>query len=219
MPAILSTRRLSPAQRESFKNSGISLTEYDAIGIKPLEFRLPESGQNAIFTSQNAVRAVYERSSVEKNIATPLYNCFCVGAKTKSLLEKNSQKVIKMSENAKKLGLFIAKHHQNESFFFFSGNLRRDELPTILKKEKIDLFEIKTYETELNSVHFDQIFDKILFFSPSGITSFTNRNTIGNTVAICIGETTASEAKKHFKNVIQSNQNSIENVIELALKN
>lgn len=218
-PTILSTRQLTAVQRKSLIVSGVSLVEYDAIDINFLDFELPESGQNAIFTSQNAVRAVFRNNSQKIKTASPFYSCFCVGEKTKALLEKNGQKVVKMSKNAKELGNFIAKYHQKESFLFFSGNLRREELPNILKKENIDLFEIKSYKTELNPVIFGQNFDKILFFSPSGVQSFILKNNVGNSMAICIGETTASEARKHFKNVIQSNTNSIESVIELALKN
>lgn len=219
LPSVLSTRQLTPAQKEPFLNSGTSLVEYDAICIEFLNFSLPKSGQNAIFTSQNAVRAVFESQAQKVQGISPIYTCFCVGEKTKLLLEEYRQKVIKMSENAQKLALFIANNHKNESFVFFSGNLRRPELPTILKNEKIDLMEIKSYKTTLNLVYFDQNFDKIMFFSPSGVQSFLKKNSIGESSAICIGKTTANEAKKYSKNVIQSFQNSIESVVELALKN
>lgn len=219
LSSILSTRQLTPVQKEPFLNSGISLVEYDAIRIDYLDFTLPKSGQNAIFTSQNAVRAVFENPTLIERNDLPSYTCFCVGEKTKQLLERNGQKVIKKSKNAQDLALFISKYHKNESFIFFSGNLRRPELPTTLKSEKIDLLEIKSYKTELNPMFFDQNFDKILFFSPSGVQSFMLKNTIGNSMAICIGKTTATEAKKYSNNVIQSYQNSIESVIELALKN
>nr|MBX2828949.1 uroporphyrinogen-III synthase [Flavobacteriaceae bacterium] len=65
---------------------------------------------------------------------------------------------------------------------------------------------------------FDQKWDGILFFSPSGIKSFLSENTMGNAIAICIGETTASEAKKYTRNVIVANATRIESVIAKAVK-
>ena len=123
-----------------------------------------------------------------------------------------------MSQNASELAHFIQKNYQNEAFWFFSGSKRRDEIPASFKNSKNTLFEVKTYKTTLNSVKFDQKWDGILFFSPSGVSSFTEKNTLGNSTIFCIGETTASEAKKFSQNIIVANATSVESVIAKVAK-
>lgn len=215
MKNILSTKILTSAQRTLLNDNGLNVVEYDAILVKSLEFKVPNHIENAIFTSQNAVKSFFESSNTLKN---DIKRFFCVGEKTKLLLEENDQKVIKMGVNASELATFIVKEHQNEQFFFFCGNLRRDEIPLALEKAKIDIFEVKTYETELNLINFDQKWDEILFFSPSGVQSFTAKNKIGESCIICIGETTASEAKKHTNNIKIANETTIDSVINEAIK-
>jgi len=212
MKRILCTKKLSRSQKELLLNAGaFSLEEYNAIQIHTVPFEVPVLIENAIFTSQNAVCSI-------QNSEFRIQNCFCVGKKTKSLLEGNGQKVIKMTEYGSKLADFIVKYHKNETFYFFCGNRRKDDIPSILKNAKIELFEVKTYKTTLNKVKFDQKIDGILFFSPSGVESFTSENKLENAFAFCIGNTTAAEAKKHTQNVIVSNETTIESTILKAIE-
>ena len=87
-----------------------------------------------------------------------------------------------------------------------------------MNKKTIGFKEITVYKTELNIQEFQQEFDGILFFSPSAVKSFTSKNTIGDSTAFCIGETTAAEAKKHTKNMQIATKPSIENVIVQVVK-
>ena len=215
MKSVLSTKKLTPSQRETLSKAGWSIVEYDAIEVINLGFKVPENIENAIFTSQNAVRSFFENKDVTKN---SIRSCFCVGEKTNTLLEENDQNVVKTAKNASELAQIITKEHQNDSFYFFCNNIRRDEIPSILKTAKIELFEVKVYETKLFYKHFDQNWSKILFFSPSGVESFTSENQIGKSLAICIGETTASEAKKHTNKVEIAAETTIESVIKKAIK-
>lgn len=213
MKSILSTKKLSVSQRELLLNSGLSFVEYDAIDIEFIDFEVLAEIENGIFTSQNAVNSFF-KNSVGKN---SIQNSFCVGNKTEALLLNFGQKVIKKADNASELALFIIKNHQNDSFLYFSGSRRRDELPEILKKAKIDVFETKTYKTELKAMKFAQKWDGILFFSPSGVESFVVENTMANSAVFCIGETTASEAKRYTSNVIVANSTTVESVIAKAV--
>lgn len=215
MKSVLSTKKLSNTQRELLIERGIKIFEYDAIEVANLDFEVPENMENAIFTSQNAVKSFF----LDKDrITTKDYKCFCVGIKTKQLLEENGQNVVKSANNASELAKYIVENHKNEQFFFFCGNLRRDEIPSVLKSAKIPVFEVNTYETVSKSFKFDEKWDKILFFSPSGVVSFTSENNMENSLAICIGETTASEAKKHTTNIIISKETTVESVLNEVIK-
>jgi uroporphyrinogen-III synthase len=213
MKSILSTKKLNFSQRELLLNSGLSFIEYDAINIEFIDFEAPTQIDNAIFTSQNSVNSFFmngDRSNLIQNL-------FCVGEKTEALLLDFGQKVVKKTKNASKLAHFIIKNHQNDNFLYFSGTRRRDELPETLKKAKIDVFETKTYKTELKTMKFAQKWDGILFFSPSGVESFALENNMVNSTAFCIGETTASEAKRYTNNVIVANSTTVESVIAKAV--
>ncbi len=206
MPTVLSTKKLALNQKELLLNSGIGLVEYDAISIKFIDFNLEnKSIQNAIFTSKNAIKAVEN-----KNIK--IKDCFCVGEKTSAYAVGNGYKVIETAQKSEELALKIIQEHKEKEFHFFSGNIRRDELPELLKKNDIKYNETQVYKTELNKKKFYSEFDGILFYSPSGVQSFTRENKL-NTFAFCIGETTASEARKHTEKVITATKPAIENVI------
>lgn len=216
MKSVLSTKKLSPSQTEFLLNAGLSLVQYDAIKIEFVPFEAPSEVKNAIITSQNAVRSI-------QNSEFRIQNCFCVGGKTKALLEENGFRVIKMAEYASELADYLVKNHQNDSFHFFCGNIRSDEIPTRLKENNIALREIEVYKTTLNPKKFERQFDAILFFSPSGVKSFVANNSpleggVGGCLTVCIGTTTASEAKKHTENVAIANATSVESVIAKAVK-
>ena len=212
MPTVLSTKNLKENQKLLLLNAGISLVQYAAIKIDYLPIECPTNIENAIFTSQNAVKAFFENVP-----SRAIDNCFCVGKKTKSMLEENGQNVVKMTEYASELADYLVKNHKNDSFQFFCGNIRSDEIPSKLKENNINFKEAEVYKTTLNPKKFERQFDAVLFFSPSGVRSFVSENKINNSKAICIGNTTASEAKIYTENVVIANATTVESVIAKAV--
>tara|TARA_R110002020_G_scaffold72209_2_gene185844 strand:+ start:3195 stop:3854 length:660 start_codon:yes stop_codon:yes gene_type:complete len=212
MPTVLSTKNLKENQKLLLLNAGISLVQYAAIKIDYLPIECPTNIENAIFTSQNAVKAFFENVP-----SRAIDNCFCVGKKTKSMLEENGQNVVKMTEYASELADYLVKNHKNDSFQFFCGNIRSDEIPSKLKENNINFKEVEVYKTTLNPKKFERQFDAVLFFSPSGVRSFVSENKINNSKAICIGNTTASEAKIYTENVVIANATTVESVIAKAV--
>lgn len=214
MPTVLSTKKLKENQRSLLLNAAISLVEYNAIKIEFVPFKVPSNIENAIFTSQNAVKAIQDSR-------TKIQDCFCVGKKTKLLLQESGLNVIKMTEYASELADYLVKNHKNDSFHFFCGNIRSDEIPSKLKENNITFEEIEVYKTTLNPKKFERQFDAVLFFSPSGVRSFCEERsnlTDNKAIFVCIGTTTASEAKKYTENVVVSNTTTAESVIAKAVK-
>ncbi len=193
----------------------MQFVEYNAIDIEPVDFELPsEAIDYFIFTSQNGVQSFLKHLHHKESFLKPT---FCVGEKTKSLLEENKFNVAKMAQNAMELGKIITKSYKNASFLHFTGNLSREELPKLLSKKNIRYKRVITYHTLLKRKKFNQQFDGVLFFSPSGVDSFFEENTLDGT-AFCIGQTTANTAKKYTDNFIIANRPTIENVIVQAIK-
>lgn len=204
---VLSTKKLTPSQREIIHNSNINLVEYNAISIDTLPFESIDEIENTIVTSQNTARILIASKAQLKNV-------FCVGKKTAALLIENNFNVVKISKNASELASFIVEKHKKDSFMFFCGDKRREELPGALTENRINFTEEILYKTTLNSQKFEVKFDAILFFSPSGVDSYIQENSLENSVAFCIGNTTAKEAKKYMSNIVVSSQATIESTID-----
>ena len=223
---VLSTKKLKPNQRELLLNAGVSFVEYNAITITPVDFEIPDNTENTIITSQNGAKAFINKAKKLPLLSeSARVRCFVVGQKTTALLEENNYKVTKTAQNGVELGHFIAKNHKNEHFAYFCSKQPRDELPTILKEAAILCNEIVTYETHLNEQSFIQKFDGVLFYSPSGVQSYFSTNKklpsprgegLGARF-FCIGNTTATEARKYTDQVIVSNATSIESTIAKAV--
>ncbi|MEZ4875263.1 MAG: uroporphyrinogen-III synthase [Flavobacteriaceae bacterium] len=215
MKKVLSTKKLTPPQKQAFLNAGIEVEDYDAISVTFLDFEAPKKIENAIFTSQNAVHCL-------KGKHIEIQNCFCVGQKTKRALEILDKNVVKTTKNSKELAQFIQNSFKNASFYYFSGSRRRDEIPVSFNTSENTLFEIKTYQIELNLKHFTEKWVGILFFSPSGVESFFEANPHAfaqyNPLAICIGKTTASEVQKYTQHYYTANDTSIESVIQKTIE-
>lgn len=214
MKTVLSTKILSPSQKELFLNSGLGLVEYNALSIEFLEDKIPLEHKNYVFTSQNTVKVFIKQT---EGLDRAGFRAFCVGDKTRSLLEDNGVLVVESTQYASELGKVIAQNYRCESFLFLCGNKRRDDLPNAFKKNNIRYKEMEVYRTHSNPKAFNRNFDGILFYSPSGIQSYLLENKLGNSMLFCIGNTTAAEAKKHSENIILANKPTVENVLVQAI--
>ena len=211
---ILSTKILTDIQKKALLDANFSVIDADFIQTKNQDFELTQLQDNLIFTSQNAAQSVLlHPKSNELNSK----NVFCVGLKTKALLEENGFNVIVYVDYASDLAEIITLIYSNESYTFFSGNLRKETLPKALKEAKITFNKIQVYETTLTPQKIKSPFEAILFFSPSGVESYLKENTIKKELCFCIGETTAEALPKTVKNIIVAAQPSIEDVIEDAI--
>ena len=61
-------------------------------------------------------------------------------------------------------------------------------------------------------------FDGVLFYSPSGVNSFLENNTLGNKTCFCIGTTTAKALENKTKNIVIASQPTVEHVIDEVIK-
>lgn len=207
---ILSTKKLQPNQKQFLLNAGFRLIEADFIKIDFHQIKLNSTFDYLIFTSQNAVLSVLKN---ENNSFLKDKICFCVGIKTMQLLIKKGFKVENSFDYADDLVDYLIKNHSDKKFTFFSGNLRRDTIPTAFKKYNIIFEEVEMYKTVLTPYKIDNPVDGILFFSPSAIQSYLKENTISHEVCFCIGTTTANEIEKSRNKIVIANQPTVENVI------
>ena len=208
---ILSTKTLLSNQKQFLLNADFSVIEADFIATKFVDFELKSIHEALLFTSQNAVNAILNHQNLE---ALKVKDVFCVGLKTKALLEENGFNVVAYTGYAQDLAEIISLVYSDSSYTFFSGNLRRDTLPDMLKEAGIVFNEIQVYETLLTPQKINSKPDGILFFSPSAVESYLKENTLSDETVFCIGNTTAAALEdKKIKNIIIANQPTIENTI------
>lgn len=213
---IVSTKKLSEKQKQMLLTADFSVVDEDFITIQNNEFDLDKTNDYLIFTSQNAVESVLRN---KKAAGIKIKKCFCVGEKTKALLEDNGFEVIEYSEYAAELASLICNQYSKSSFTFFCGSMRRNFLPDALQFANISLKEIEVYETVLTPHKIDFIPNGILFFSPSGVKSYLQENKIENENCFCIGNSTAEALKQITPNRIIANQTTIESVIIRCIEN
>ncbi|CAM3326140.1 Uroporphyrinogen-III synthase [Flavobacterium longum] len=209
MIRILSTKKLPVNQKQFLLNAGFSVVDADFIQTQPVAFALRDIKQNLIFTSANAVRSVADHPQVQDIRRKP---CFATSGKTAEVLDEVGFTVIETADDAAGLGMIINEKYPKESFTFFCGNLRMETLPVWFGEWNIDYNEIPVYETTLTPVKVSET-DGVLFFSPSGVESFLQTNTLGKQTCFCIGETTAKALKDKTDKIIIANKPSVENVI------
>jgi uroporphyrinogen-III synthase len=212
-PLILSTKKLDVGLRERIVQNGLAYMEYDAIHVKPVPFEMPALTDYIIFSSKNAVKTVLKNGS-------PLANAqvLCVGEQSKALLFKNGIKTMKTAKNMEELVLFIQKLAKNASFLHFCGNRRLPLLAIKMAALKANFKEIVVYDTTLNVKKINAVPDAILFYSPSGVESYTDKNAIGNSSCFCIGKTTAKVLPMHPKDLIVLDNPSIKTLVAKAIQ-
>jgi uroporphyrinogen-III synthase len=214
MATVLSTKILAPNQKQLLLNAGLGFVEYDAIQITPLDYSWNRSEEQVlIFTSKNAAKVVFKNNP---NLSQ--HSICCVGKSTKEYIESRGFEVELMTDYGKDLAEIIATKYSNKNYIYFCGIKRREELPEILNSKNIQFKEVVVYATSLKKKEFGQNFEGVMFFSPSGIESYTEQNSLKNSVAFCIGNTTAKEASKHTGNIVIANSPGIENVIVQVVK-
>ena len=141
---------------------------------------------------------------------------FCVGEKTAQLLKAYNVDVNIVCLNAVDLAkALIQTISKSDRITFFCGNLRRDELPDLVRDHEIEVCEIEVYTTKLVGEKLNATFDAVLFFSPSAVKSYVASGNSLQTIAFCIGNTTAVAAIMEFENVYVAETPTVASVFEL----
>lgn len=211
---VYSTKSFTEDQRLLFhERVTVESSDFIKISLNRIHPRfLKNEIQNVIITSKNAVEALLTNFSP---IELQFKNIYCVGRRTKRLVETKIGKVTHFENNAKKLANYLIDYMEGTEVTYFCSDLRLDDLPTILEKNNIKVTEVEAYQTKYDGIKVANTVESVMFYSPSTVESFVQKNKT-EVIAFCIGETTANEAKKHFSDVRISKVPTVESVIELV---
>ncbi|MFD1615903.1 hydroxymethylbilane synthase [Gelatiniphilus marinus] len=211
---VYSTKSLTESQRLLFHQK-VKAESFDFIKINlnrihPRIFK--NEIKNVIITSKNAVESLITNYSAAE---LQFKNIYCVGRRTKRLIEQKIGPVKHSEKNAKKLAEYLVDYIEGTEVTYFCSNLRLDDLPTILEENHIKVNEVEAYQTKYDGVKVNDSIEAVMFYSPSTVQSFVKANNT-EVIAFCIGESTAKEAKKHFSDVRVAKVPTVESVIELV---
>ncbi|MFD1315577.1 uroporphyrinogen-III synthase [Namhaeicola litoreus] len=205
--SILVTKLLSSEQKMKLANFDLIEQELIQITIND-QFKLDHVSDFVVFSSKNAVKALEKGGLIGALKGVKVY---CVGEKTAEFLKQLDINAEFVAENAFDLANFLILE-KPKKITFFCGNLRRNELPALLKENEILVDEQVVYQTDLLKPKFIQKFDGILFFSPSGVRSFCQKNK-PEAIAFCLGNTTAITATDFFEEVFVAEEQSVDGLI------
>ena len=211
---IYSTKQLTNDQLALFHDDVVAEST-DAIKINPnrlVKSVVRNEIENVIITSKNAVEALLTNFSA---VELQFKNIYCVGRKTKRIVEKRIGKVKHHEQSAKDLAEHMLEFMDGTEVTYFCSNLRLDTIPTILSENNIKVNEVEAYETKFDADKVEGNLEGVMFYSPSTIASFLKQNKATG-IAFCIGETTATEARKYFEDVRVAKAPLVESVVELV---
>ncbi|NNC49597.1 MAG: hydroxymethylbilane synthase [Flaviramulus sp.] len=211
---VFSTKSFTEGQRLLFHEKVVAeSTDFVKISLNRIPPRLLKNElKNVIITSKNAVESLTTNYSA---IELQFKNIYCVGRRTKRLIENKIGKVTHSEKNAKKLAEYLVEYIDGSEATYFCSDIRLDALPNVLAENHIKVNEIEAYQTKYDGVKVDDTVESVMFYSPSTVESFIKKNK-GEFIAFCIGETTALEAKKYFDDVRVAKVPTVESVIELV---
>jgi len=222
---ILCTRPLGESLLEEVQQQGIIIDTLSFIETEPiLSIEVQQEIEQAlaksaviVFTSMNAVEAVSNYMD-----EAPDWRIYCIGAATRRLVTQyfGEAAIAGIAPDASELAELIVEEEAGEEIIFFCGDQRREELPSILEANGLELEEIVVYQTIAVPHKINKAYNGILFFSPSAVDSFFSGNKInGPTLLFAIGNTTARAIKKYSANkVIVSDEPGKEDLVEKMLE-
>lgn len=184
---LLSTKILDPALKQRILSLGYSLIEYAFIQI--IERKTPPIeilGEALIFSSQNALKIGLKNPHLNPQIKSRA--CYCVGPKTKALLEANQIQVLGYAPTAGDLVQSLID--SQKTFSFFCGTKRLNTIETALKKANRLCQIVELYDTLLTPYQIEKPADGLLFFSPSAVESYFSLPQKISGPAFCLGSTT-----------------------------
>ena len=212
--SVFSTKKLSEIQKRLLAEKvGVDDSDFIKIRFNRIAPKVVKNEiENVIITSKNGVEALLN-SFIKQELQ--FKNIYCVGRRTKKLIEQKIGKVSHSEKNAEKLAAYLSKEIKGQEVTYFCSDLRLDTLPIVLTENGVSVNEIEAYKTMYSPVNVREQFSGVLFYSPSTVESYMQDNSTDK-IAFCIGESTAKEARKHFENVQVAKLPTVESVLELV---
>lgn len=229
MPAdryrILCTRPLPGTLLETAADNRIDITVIPFIRVEPviipaLQAQLDSCFQQpVIFTSAHAVNILASHYLPGHHITAPQICCLSGGTLDAVKNTFPDALILATAPDGTALANAILRLPAFSNATFFCGNRRREEIPTLLQEHQIQLTEWPIYKNIAAPVSTPEIWDGVLFFSPSAVESYFSVNTLPpQAVCFAIGNTTARALKEVTGNeVVTGHSPAAEELVTTAI--
>jgi len=168
---------------------GLAIVDIDFIETEELAFEFSSKVENAIFTSQNGVRAV-----LSKNIE--IENAYCVGKRVGRLIEEKGIRIQFVGRDAEELGQFIIEKESKKKYTYFCAKDRLDTLPSLLTVNNMLFFSPSGVESYFNVNSAPEHSFCIGNTTAKTLKKYTNNYTVASQTTV---ENVLIKAIKHFK--------------------
>jgi hydroxymethylbilane synthase len=211
---IYSTKTLTTDQRLLFNEKVVAessdFVKISLNRIKPQVIR--NSIDNVIVSNKHSVEALLNNFSA---VELQFKNIYCVGRRTKRLVEKRIGPVKHVEKSAKALAEYLVEYIDGIHITYFCSDSSEDELSTILSENNLKVNKVEVYQTKYEAKKVEDSIEGVMFFSPLTIRSYLKEND-PDKIAFCFGQATANEAKKKFKDVRAAKLPTVESIIDLV---
>lgn len=227
--SILSTKPLSREQVQHAATQGLVVSEQAFIEVRPVSsetvrtrcreiFR--DGDVTIVFTSPNAVKIVAEMLVENGDHSCPC-DIYCIQGATRDAVETliPQASIAGTAPHSKALAKLMLEDNTTTSVVFFCGDIRRNELPDMLRSHHRKVEEIIVYKTLEMPVKLTAIYDGILFYSPSSVKSFFSTNTLPpHTTCFAIGHTTGAALQAATGNkVVISPEPAVDTLLQTVI--
>lgn len=184
---ILFTKKIPIKKLDTLSNSFF----IDCKNFIRIEYLNPNSipiCNDFILTSSNTIESLIKLFSIDylKN-----KNYYLIGEKSEKKLRKITKNISIVAENSELLAEQLIKSNKKK-FVYFGSNRRISTIEEKLYKSGKNIQRIDSYKTVLNPCKINQVYDAIVFMSPSAVESFfiLNKQIPKKTCIFAIGNTT-----------------------------
>ncbi len=192
---LLATKVLPLPFKERLLQQDFSIVEHPFVTIEPLKLEPKKWEKQILFTSQNATTLFLAHPMSNQWIKDATF--YCVGAKSAALLKERQAYVQEVASSASQLAATIVADHQDKSFSYCCGQRRLPLIEEVLDKARIPLQVYEVYNTLLTPKAIDSRLDGVLFYSPSAVESYVQKNSLEGVHSFCIGPTTANKVQEY----------------------
>jgi len=211
---VYSTKTLTKNQTLSFNENVVSnssdFIKMSVNRIKPQIVRAPI--KNVIISDKNTAEALLHNFS---KVELQFQNIFCVGRRTKRFVSTTIGAVKKTEKSDHDLITYLIDHIDGNELIYFGHESLSNELQAMLLSHNVTVQNVKAYNIKSDDKKIKDSVEGILFFSPLAVRSYLKQNH-SNSIAFCFGNSTAVEAKKHFKDVRVAKIPTVDSMIEMV---
>lgn len=219
---IVICRKINETSRKRLEAIGLLVDDFNVVEIT---FRMEDemlaiinnSKIPFVFTSKNGIKGILNLQQ-KSGFFLATKACYCIAPVTRDFALLSGFRPKGEGANALELANCIAENGETRVLHSTSID-RREELYEILNENSIEITSLYTYRKSLKNMDIETS-KMAMFFSPSQVDGYLKkRNLESETMAFCVGETTADYLKnKGHYNIEVSKKSTEKSLVDSVIR-